>query len=61
MNEIIVDDITYGLEVSNGFCFEKDLEVDANYHSLLGWNILRRRSTFAKIWLCQYVNWDYLP
>jgi hypothetical protein len=35
-------------------CFEKDLEVDANYRRLLGWDVLCWCSTFAKVWLCEY-------
>ena len=41
------------------FCFEKDLEVDANYHRLLGRNVLCRCSTVGKVWLCMYC-WDKL-
>jgi hypothetical protein len=37
-----------------GSRFEKDLEVDANYHRLLGWDVLSRHSTVAKVWLCEY-------
>ena len=37
-----------------GFASKKDLEVDANYRRLLGWNVLCRYSTVAKLWLCEY-------
>ncbi|MGC2685550.1 MAG: hypothetical protein WA323_27145 [Candidatus Nitrosopolaris sp.] len=39
--------------ISNGFCFEKDLEVDANHHRLLGWDVPCWYSTAAKVWLCE--------
>ena len=44
--------------ICNGICFEEDPEVDANYHRLLGWNVLCRCSTVAKVWVA--VNWDKL-
>jgi hypothetical protein len=40
--------------ICNGFRFEKDLEVDANYRRFLDWNILCRCSSVAKVWLCEY-------
>jgi hypothetical protein len=36
---------------SNGLCFEKDIEVDANYRRLLGWDVLCCYSTVAKVWV----------
>jgi hypothetical protein len=34
-------------------CFEKDIEIDANYRRLFGWNVLCRRSTITKVWVCE--------
>ena len=36
-----------------GFALEKGLEMDANYCRLPDWNVLRRCSTSAKVWLCE--------
>jgi hypothetical protein len=42
-------------------CFEKDIEIYANYRRLLGWNVLCWCSIVAKAWLCEYgiiyLNW----
>ena len=32
--------VTLILRICNGFRFEKDLEVDADYRRLLGWDVL---------------------
>jgi hypothetical protein len=36
-----------------GFALKKNLEVDSDYHGLLGWNVLSWYSIVGKVWLCQ--------
>jgi hypothetical protein len=42
------------------FCFEKDLEMDANYHRFLDWNVLFGVQLLQKYGYVNTVNWDKL-